>query len=156
MILEFLCTFICYLMQVKGNHTIKNVSNHTDKLYKGCPVQYARQFLAGKWQMGILWSLKNQVLRFGEIKNQLPEISDKILMQELNFFVQKGIVGQNISEFPSPRTEYKLTPKGRSLILIITSVVEWGYVYLQDELVTGEMSMTPLHTIEEIEINMAE
>jgi len=129
---------------------------HDDKLYIGCPVQYARQFIAGKWQIGILWNLRSQSLRFNEIKKQLPDISDKALVQELDFFVQKRIVERTTYEFPFQKTEYKLSPVGRSLIPVITSVVEWGYLHLQDERVTKEMSMTPLSAIQSIENNMAE
>ena len=128
----------------------------TNKLYIGCPVQYSRQFLAGKWQMGILWNLRNQPLRFGEIKSQLPDISDKILMQELIFFVQKKIIMSNSYVFPSPKIEYALSNVGKSLIPIITSIVEWGYLNLQDERVDKEMNMTPLSAIQAIENDMAE
>lgn len=129
---------------------------HNDKLYVGCPVQYARQFIAGKWQMGILWNLRNQSLRFNELRRLLPDISDKTLVQELDFFVQNSLIERQTCEFPFPKTEYKLSPAGRSLIPVITSIVEWGYLHLQDERVTKEMSVTPLSIIQAIENNMAE
>jgi DNA-binding HxlR family transcriptional regulator len=130
--------------------------NNTGKLYTGCPVQYARQFIAGKWQMGILWNLKDQTLCFSALKNLLPGLSDKVLMQELDFFVQKQIVHRNVFEFPSSKTEYTLSAMGHSLIPVINSIVEWGYTNLQDETVNKEMNMTPLPAIEAIENSMAE
>lgn len=130
--------------------------NNTDELYIGCPVQHARQFIAGKWQMGILWNLRNQSMGFGEIKSKLPGLSDKILMQELDFFVQKKIIHRNPLEFPTVKTEYALSPMGKSLIPLINAIVEWGYLYLQDEQVSEEMSMTPFPAIEAIEDEMAE
>lgn len=63
--------------------------NDTDRLYIGCPVQHARQFIAGKWQMGILWNLNNQSMCFSEMKSKLPGLSDKILMEELDFLFRK-------------------------------------------------------------------
>lgn len=128
----------------------------TDKLYIGCPVQHARRFIAGKWQMGILWNLKDKPLRFNELKNQLPEISDKILTQELDFFVGEKIIERNFYPFPVPKTEYTLSATGRSLIPVITSIVEWGYFHLQDERVSKEMNMTPLSAIEAIENSMTD
>lgn len=130
--------------------------SNTDSLYIGCPVQYARQFIAGKWQMGILWNLKNQSMGFGEIKSKLPGLSDKILMQELDFFVQKKIIHRNTVEFQTTKTEYALSSIGLSLIPVINSIVEWGYLYLQDEQVSKEMNMTPMPAIEAIENGMAE
>jgi len=106
--------------------------------------------------MGILWNLRDTALRFNEIKNLLPGISDKILMQELDAFVQKTIIERNTCAFPSPKTEYKLSTVGRSLIPIITSIVKWGYLHLQDERVNKEMSITPLSAIQAIEVGMIE
>lgn len=127
-----------------------------DRLYFGCPIQHARQFIAGKWQMGILWNLRNQTFCFSALKSQLPGISDKILMEELAFLVQKKMIHRNVFEFPSPKTEYTLSAMGQSLIPVITSIVEWGYSHLQDEQLTKEMSTTPLPAIQAIENGMAE
>jgi DNA-binding HxlR family transcriptional regulator len=130
--------------------------NNTDELYIGCPVQHARQFIAGKWQMGILWNLIDQTLCFSAVKTKLPGISDKILMQELDFFVEKKIIHRNVFEFPSSKTEYTLSAMGNSLVPVIRSIVQWGYLNLQDEQVTKEMNSTPLPAIEAIENSMAE
>lgn len=129
---------------------------NTEELYIGCPVQHARQFIAGKWQMGILWNLRNQSMGFSEIKSKLPGLSDKILMQELDFFVQKKIIHRNNFEFPTVKIEYGLSSIGRSLIPVINSIVEWGYLYLQDEQVSKEMGVTPVSAIEAIENSMVE
>ena len=126
----------------------------TQGLYTGCPVQHARQFIAGKWQMGILWNLRNQSLGFGEIKTKLPGLSDKILMQELDFFVQKKIIQRKGFELQTSKTEYALSSIGESLIPLINSIVEWGYLNLQDEQMSNEMSMTPMPAIEAIENGM--
>ncbi|HWJ30130.1 MAG TPA: helix-turn-helix domain-containing protein [Flavisolibacter sp.] len=128
----------------------------TQGLYTGCPVQHARQFIAGKWQMGILWNLRNQSLGFGEIKTKLPGLSDKILMQELDFFVQKKIIQRKGFELQTSKTEYALSSIGESLIPLINSIVEWGYLNLQDEQMSNEMSMTPMPAIEAIENGMGE
>lgn len=93
---------------------------------------------------------------FGEIKSKLPGLSDKILMQELDFFVQKKIIHRNTVEFQTTKTEYALSSIGLSLIPVINSIVEWGYLYLQDEQVSKEMNMTPRPAIEAIENGMAE
>ncbi len=105
--------------------------------------------------MGILWNLKDQTLCFSALKTCLPGLSDKVLMQELDFFVQKKIIHREVVEFPFSKTEYTLSAMGNSLIPVIKSIIEWGYLNLQDEQVTKEMSMTPLPAIEAIENSMA-
>lgn len=128
--------------------------SYSNKLYIGCPVQYVRQFIAGKWQMGILWNLKGEPLSFGEIRSLLPEVSDKMLMEELNFFVEKQIVVKEVLPFPTPRTEYRLSHIGNSLIPIITAIVNWGYEHIQEERVNTAMSKTPFSIIVDIENSM--
>jgi len=134
-----------------STHFKIEIMSNTDELYIGCPVQHARQFIAGKWQMGILWNLRDQSMGFSEIKSKLPGLSDKILMQELDFFVQNKIIDRNSFELPTVKIEYALSSIGRTLIPVINSIVEWGYLNLQDEQVSKEMSMTPLPAIDAIE-----
>lgn len=95
-------------------------------------------------------------MTFTQIKSKLPGLSDKMLMQELDFFVQKKIICRNAFEYHTIKIEYTLSAIGRSLIPVINSIVEWGYSYLQDEQVSKEMSMTPLPVIQAIENSIAE
>lgn len=41
-------------------------------IYKGCPVQFAMQFLKGKWQIAILWNLREKPARFSDLRQMLP------------------------------------------------------------------------------------
>jgi DNA-binding HxlR family transcriptional regulator len=127
-----------------------------DNHYTGCPVQQARQFIAGKWQMGIFWNLRSEARSFGALKSLLPGISDKILVEELDFFVERNIVRRNTVEFFPQKTDYSLTPVGMSLVPVIDAIVDWGYAHLQDEQVTPGMSFTPRPAIEAIEERIAE
>ena len=95
-------------------------------------------------------------MSFSEIKRNLPGLSDKILMQELDFFVEKKIIDRSVVECQTAKTEYALSSMGRSLIPVINSIVEWGYLYLQEEQYSKEMSPTPLVAIEAIEKGMLE
>ncbi|HEX2846097.1 MAG TPA: helix-turn-helix domain-containing protein [Chitinophagaceae bacterium] len=128
--------------------------SHTSEQYLGCPVQFTRQFIAGKWQMGILWSVKDKPLRFNEIKKRLPDISDKSLTKELDFFIEKKIIRKAIDETSLLYSEYCLTEFGQSLIPIITTIVEWGYAHFQDEKINKEMNLTPIEVIQNIETSL--
>ena len=119
-------------------------------LFKGCPVQFTMQFLAGKWQIAILWNLSQKPLRFGELKKNIAGITDKILMKELRFFEDKEIVYRKKFDEMPPRVEYSLAPLGRSLLPVINQIVDWGYTHLQDAKVSKDMYHTPLADIEEI------
>lgn len=121
------------------------------ELYVGCPVQHARQFLSGKWQIGILWHLKMQPARFIDLRNILPGISEKVLTQELRFFEKSGIIEKEVSANIPLRAEYRLTMQGLTLIPVIQSIVQWSYANLQEEKVKRSMSSTPVSVINELE-----
>ncbi|WP_460759798.1 winged helix-turn-helix transcriptional regulator [Niabella terrae] len=125
--------------------------NAEQDLYRGCPIQYARQFIAGKWQMGILWNLRNSPLRFSEISSMLPGIPDKVLAEELDFFVEKQVVVKRTVDIPNVRTDYSLSSLGETLIPVINTILIWGYNHLQDEKVIAQMTDTPTTAIRSIE-----
>nr|WP_068888657.1 helix-turn-helix domain-containing protein [Pedobacter panaciterrae] len=120
-------------------------------LYIGCPVQHARQFLSGKWQIAILWHLKIQPSRFIELRKILPGISEKVLTQELRFFETSGIVQREVLTCTPQKVEYKLTLQGQTLIPVIQSIIQWGYSHLQEEKAKRSMSSTPISVIDELE-----
>lgn len=122
----------------------------TKDLYIGCPVQHARQFLSGKWQIAILWHLKTTPSRFGELRNILPGISEKVLTQDLRFFEANGIVQKEESAGNPQKLEYSLTPQGLTLIPLIQHIIQWGYANLQEEKVKRSMSSTPVSVIDEL------
>jgi DNA-binding HxlR family transcriptional regulator len=121
------------------------------ELYIGCPVQHARKYLSGKWQIGILSNLKKQPCRFIELKNMLPGISDKVLTQELRFFEEAGIVQKQVFACVPPKVEYQLTIQGLTLIPVIETIIQWGYYHLQEEKVNRSMLSTPVSAIKDIE-----
>jgi len=119
-------------------------------LFKGCPVQFAMQFLAGKWQIAIIWNLAQQPLRFGELKKSIVGITDKMLMKELQFFEDKEMVVRRKFDETPPRVEYSLTPLGHSLLPVIHRIVDWGYEHMQEAKVSSDMFNTPYTDIEQI------
>jgi DNA-binding HxlR family transcriptional regulator len=46
-------------------------------------VQTTLKVLGGKWKILILWHLKDKARRVSELKRLIPEISEKMLIQEL-------------------------------------------------------------------------
>ncbi|WP_448698093.1 winged helix-turn-helix transcriptional regulator [Mucilaginibacter sp. AW1-3] len=121
------------------------------ELYTGCPVQHARRYLSGKWQIGILWHLKKQPARFVELKTVLLGISEKVLTQDLRFFEEAGIVEKQVFACIPPKVEYRLTPQGLTLIPVVETIIQWGYHHLQSEKANRSMLSTPVSVINDIE-----
>ncbi|MBM7615862.1 winged helix-turn-helix transcriptional regulator [Alkaliphilus hydrothermalis] len=92
-----------------------------------CPIRYALDIIGGRWKIIILWNInKYKIIRYGEIKKRIPEISHKVLSQQLKELESDGIVYRNEYYEIPPKVEYSLTDKGHSLIPIVEIINEWG------------------------------
>jgi DNA-binding HxlR family transcriptional regulator len=86
-------------------------------------VQATLSVLGGKWKILILWHLKDQTRRFGELKRLMPEITEKMLIQQLRELAGDGIVNRTVFSEVPPKVEYSFTAYGRSLNLSYTRFV---------------------------------
>ncbi|NML36781.1 helix-turn-helix transcriptional regulator [Chitinophaga sp. G-6-1-13] len=117
----------------------------------GCPVQHALQYIGGKWQMGILWQLRKGATRFNVLKDALPNLSEKVLTENLKFFEEKGMVEKQSFLSVPPKVEYMLTIEGQNLIPVIEKIILWGYAHLQEEKVKRDTLSTPSVVMNELQ-----
>lgn len=97
------------------------------KFASTCPVAFTSRILGGKWKARIVWALiRNEPLRFSEIRRECPPISDRILTKELRELEQCGLISR--VEYPviPPKTEYSLTPLGQTLRPVMSAMADWG------------------------------
>ncbi len=105
-----------------------NSTNHINEkaITNGCPITSTVLAIGGRWKLIILWQLKDGSLRYNEIRKAIPNISEKMLIQQLKELMQSGWVDKkDYNEIP-PRTEYSLTSLGQSFMPILESIGEWG------------------------------
>lgn len=87
---------------------------------------YALTLLSGRWKMTILHKLSIQDLRFTELKECIPNISDRMLSLQLKEMERDGLVERNVFAEVPPRVEYKLTASTKNLISIWDKLNDWG------------------------------
>jgi DNA-binding HxlR family transcriptional regulator len=97
-----------------------------------CPVEAAIDVFSGKWKPIILWMLRDGKMRFGEIEDELPEITQKMLTQQLRELEQDGIVARKVYAQVPPKVEYSLTRSGKSLLPVLDVLCDWGTEQLGD------------------------
>ena len=91
-----------------------------------CPVTASIELIGGKWKTIILYSLLSGTRRFGEIAVRIPDISRKVLTEQLKELESDGlIVREQYKEIP-PRVEYSLTDLGKSLSSVFRELEIWG------------------------------
>lgn len=94
-----------------------------------CPIRTTLELVGGKWKLLILFQLFKGSLRLNELKKSIPDISEKMLIQELKNLVDSDLVSRkNFGEVP-PRVEYALTEKGKAAMPLIEAMREFGLGY---------------------------
>ena len=107
--------------------SMKDLENSDLTDIKSTPFGYTLSIIGGKWKMIIMfWLVEYEVLRYGELKRCIGQISDKILNNQLKELEKDGIIIRK--EYPQipPKVEYRLTERGKSLIPILDRMCEWG------------------------------
>jgi DNA-binding HxlR family transcriptional regulator len=100
-----------------------------------CGVTAAMDVIGGKWKSSILWALNERACRFGELRRELPGITEKVLASHLREMEADGIVHREVYDEVPPRVEYTLTPLGVSLNEALKPLGDWG----QDHLIADEV-----------------
>ena len=98
-----------------------------------CSVEAAINEIGGKWKSLVLCSLKDGKLRFSEINNKLPNISQRMLTKTLRELEKDRIINRKVYPEVPPKVEYSLTTKGESVLPILDSLCEWGKKYCEEE-----------------------
>lgn len=83
--------------------------------------------IEGKWKLCILSKLSLKgMLRFTELKNLMPHITQQMLTNQLRELEKDGLVHREVHPVVPPRVEYSLTELGKSLMPIIKMLEEWA------------------------------
>jgi DNA-binding HxlR family transcriptional regulator len=106
------------------------VTNASKKGEIKCPVTGMLQIIGGKWKPVILYCLRSEKRRFGEISARIPDLSRKVLTEQLKELEQDGLITRKqFNEIP-PRVEYELTVLGKSLNPILNEMEKWGMEHI--------------------------
>jgi DNA-binding HxlR family transcriptional regulator len=66
------------------------------KVTARCPIRTTLELLGGKWKLLIVFQLAAKAQRLSELKRMLPDISEKMLIQELkNLCDSKLVIRKN-------------------------------------------------------------
>lgn len=101
--------------------------NKNGKTAPNCSVDYAFRRIGGKYKGRILWHIHLQdVLRYGELKRTMPDVTTKMLTQTLRELEEDSLISRKVFQEVPPKVEYRLTEIGKELIPFIQHLKEWG------------------------------
>lgn len=83
--------------------------------------------LQGKWELQLMMEIcRASILRFGECKKRLPNVTNSVLTAALRNLESWGLISRTqFNEIP-PRVEYAPTEKGKSLLPVCYGIIKWG------------------------------
>lgn len=115
-------------------------------VYKGkscvCSVELVLEVVGGKWKPIILWRLKtNGTMRFGQLKQELPGLTQRMLTRQLRELESDGIICRTVYAQVPPKVEYSLTELGRSFVPALEALCAWGKEYRR--IMIGDDGQTP-------------
>jgi len=101
--------------------------------YKGkkyiCLLDFAMDFIRGKWKAVLLCHLYDEPKRFLELQRITKGISQKVLNENLKELINNELVDKVIYAEIPPKVEYYLTDRGKELTKIIKEIEEWSISY---------------------------
>lgn len=94
-----------------------------------CGMAYTLSLIGGRWKPSILYQLVHAKMRYSELRKQLPDVSERMLVLQLRELEQDGLVRRLVYAEVPPRVEYELTEAGISLRPVLKSMSDWGQAY---------------------------
>lgn len=87
------------------------------------------KMVGDRWKVLIIQNLLDGTKRFGELKRELGDITQKVLTSNLRILEEKGIVVRKVYAQIPPRVDYTLTQLGYDLKPVIDSMIQWAEEY---------------------------
>jgi DNA-binding HxlR family transcriptional regulator len=88
--------------------------------------------IGGTWKMPILWRLKDRVMRYGELKKDMPRITHKMLTSQLRDLEAEGFVTRKVYPVVPPKVEYTITKRGLRAIKVIETIRDYGLELMKE------------------------
>ena len=91
-----------------------------------CHVMATLRVISGKWKPLILWHLFSGTKRFTALRRLMPEVTEKMLVQQLRELERDQLVHREVYPEVPPRVEYSLTDLGRTIRPVLDQMSKWG------------------------------
>ena len=82
--------------------------------------------IGNKWTLLVVATLDGERLRFTELQQRIPGISQRMLTRTVRHLERDGLISRTAYAEVPPRVEYELTARGRTLIGPAVALAEWA------------------------------
>jgi DNA-binding HxlR family transcriptional regulator len=89
--------------------------------------------VGGKWKAVILYHLKDGRKRFGELRKEMPSVTEMTLSLQLKQLEEDGLVSREVQGDKAPiKVFYSLTAFGETFVPVLNAITEWGNLVVRD------------------------
>ncbi len=107
-----------------------NQCNNKKYIFAGeeyyCSLALAMDIIGGKWKSMAIYHLKDGPMRSSELQRALKGVTNRMFTLAVRELEQSGLVQRIVYPVVPPMVEYKLTPRGDSVLPIILQLADWG------------------------------
>lgn len=90
-----------------------------------CPVRDVLDRIGDKWSVLVMVHLKEGPVRFGVLRREIRDISQRMLTETLRHLQRDGFISRTVYPTVPPSVEYALKDLGRSLLTPLDQLVLW-------------------------------
>jgi DNA-binding HxlR family transcriptional regulator len=96
-----------------------------------CPLNAALEVIGGRWKVKVISWLAEYPHHYGALCEHLPDISRKVLTQQLRELIADGIVEREKTGVVPAPVIYSLTDYGCTLLPALDIIRAWGARHVQ-------------------------
>ena len=104
----------------------ENLTSFCPRFHRGV------ELVGGRWTGVILRAMLAGKHRFSEIRDTIPEMSDRMLSRRLKELEAEGIVQREVVPETPVQVSYRLTEKGRALESVVAELATWAEAWLDE------------------------
>jgi DNA-binding HxlR family transcriptional regulator len=97
-----------------------------DAFVAECPTRALLDRLSDKWVSLVLVALAPGAMRYRQLHRRIDGVSQKMLTQTLRSMARDGLLTRTVTPTVPLRTDYELTPLGRSLLPVMAAIKAWA------------------------------
>ena len=129
-----LLTFVYHYNNKDTPHIMKRAVIQ-DTMFPTCPVRNILARICDKWALLVIYNLylsDKEKMRFTELKQQMPDISQRMLTTTLRTLEEDRYITRTVYPEVPPRVEYTLTDRAKTLRPILESLLQWSMHNIDD------------------------
>lgn len=111
-----------------------------------CPSRLVLDRIGARWTTLVTGALSPGPRRYGELRRDIPGISEKMLAQTLRQLERDGMVERTVRDaMPPMYVDYRLTPLGRELEVLHQHLRGWAEAHVREILAAQQAYDAPTH-----------